>query len=88
MFGGLGIYSKGLFFALIDEDRLYFKVNDSNRPDFEARAMGPFIPYDGAKPMMGYYELPPDLLDHAEELETWIDKSLAVAEIAARKKKR
>ena len=31
MFGGVGIYSGELFFALIDDDTLYFKVDDSNR---------------------------------------------------------
>jgi TfoX/Sxy family transcriptional regulator of competence genes len=39
MFGGVGIYSQGLFFALIAEDRLYFKVDDSTRPDFERLGM-------------------------------------------------
>jgi len=39
MFGGVGIYAGDLFFALIADDSLYFKVNDSNRPDFERLAM-------------------------------------------------
>jgi hypothetical protein len=30
MFGGVGLYADGLFFALIAEDRLYFKVDDPN----------------------------------------------------------
>ncbi len=44
MFGGVGIYSGERFFALIDDDRLYFKVDAENRPDFEAQGMGPFRP--------------------------------------------
>jgi len=88
MFGGLGIYSRDLFFALIDEDRLYFKVDELNRADFEAAGREPFIPYEGAKPMMGYWELPDGLLDQPQELAVWIDKSLAVAERAALKKKK
>lgn len=87
MFGGLGIYSRDLFFALIDEDRLYFKVDDLNRGDYEAADREPFVPYEGAKPMMGYWELPEGLLDQPDELAVWIDKSLAVAERAALKKK-
>ena len=39
MFGGVGIYSGDLFFALIADDALYFKVDDSNRGDFEARVV-------------------------------------------------
>ena len=42
MFGGVGIYAGDLFFALIDDDTLYFKVDDSNRSDFEKRDMGLF----------------------------------------------
>lgn len=87
MFGGLGIYSNGLFFALADDGHLYFKVDDTNRGDFEAAGTGPFIPWDGAKPM-GYYELPDGLLDHPTDLAVWIDKALGVAERAALKKKR
>ena len=36
MFGGVGIYSGELFFALLDNDTLFLKVDDSNRGDFEA----------------------------------------------------
>ena len=48
MFGGVGIYSGDLFFALIDGDTLYLKVGDSNRGDFEARGLGPFRPFGDA----------------------------------------
>jgi DNA transformation protein and related proteins len=84
MFGGVGIYSEELLFALIDDDKLYFKVGDLNRSDYEQRGMEAFYPYEGAKPM-AYWELPPGLIDDPDELRIWIDKSLAVA--ALKKKK-
>lgn len=84
MFGGLGIYSEGLFFALADDDRLYFKVDTTNQPDFEAAGMGPFIPWDGAKPM-GYFELPPEILEKPDELQVWVDKAVGVASRAKRR---
>ena len=87
MFGGVGIYSDGLFFALIAEDKLYFKVDDSNRADFEAAGMQAFFPYDSPKPMH-YWELPPAVLDNKKELAVWVDKSLAVAEGAKAKKRK
>lgn len=49
MFGGAGIYSDGLFFAIIENDTLRFKVDDTNRADFEAAGMGPFKPYKDKK---------------------------------------
>ncbi len=87
MFGGVGIYSEDLFFALIAEDKLYFKVSDLNRADFEAAGMGPFFPYDSPTPM-GYWEVPAAVQTNTEELRVWVDKALAVAEQAKRKKKR
>jgi DNA transformation protein len=44
MFGCIGLYCDGLFFGLIDDDTLYFKVNDSNRAAYEARGMSRFRP--------------------------------------------
>lgn len=85
MFGGVGIYSGDLFFALIAEDKLYFKVDESNRGDFEAAGMEPFYPYDSPSPM-GYWELPPKVLASKKTLALWIDKSLIVAERAKRKR--
>lgn len=86
MFGGVGIYAGDLFFALIADDTLYFKVDDSNRPDFEARGMGPFLPYGDERDKMQYYEVPADLLDEPEALRPWAEKSIAVAAQKANKK--
>ena len=79
MFGGVGIYSGAFFFALIADDVLYFKVDDSNRPDFERRGMGPFRPYGEDGEVMQYYEVPADLLEDPEHLRSWAEKAVAVA---------
>ena len=87
MFGGVGVYSDGFFFALMDDDTLYLKVDDANRPDFEAAGMGPFRPFEGAGAMQ-YYELPADLLEDAERLRPWIDKAIGVARRSRKGKKK
>jgi len=79
MFGGVGIYSGDLFFGLIDDDTLYFKVDDSNRSDYTARKMEPFRPYGEDGETMGYYEVPADLLEDPETLRPWAEKAIAVA---------
>ena len=79
MFGGVGIYAGNLFFALIDDDTLYFKVDDSNRADFAVRGMGPFRPYGEAGEVMQYYEVPHDVLEDPEALRPWAEKAVAVA---------
>lgn len=88
MFGGVGIYSGEFFFALVAEDTLYFKVDDSNRPDFQARGMGPFRPYGEGGEVMQYYRVPDDLLEDAEALRPWVDQAIAVARRAKGKRSR
>lgn len=88
MFGGVGIYSGEWFFALIDDDTLYLKVDDSNRPDFEAAGMGPFRPFGEGGEVMQYYELPAELLEGGEQLGPWVSKSIEAARRAKRKKRR
>jgi DNA transformation protein len=83
MFGGVGLYAGELFFALIADDTLYFKVDASTRPEFEAREMGPFRPFGDAGGTMQYYQVPEDVLEDPEALRPWVEKALAVA----RKKK-
>jgi DNA transformation protein len=79
MFGGVGLYADELFFALIAEDALYFKVDGSNRPDFEARGLEAFRPYGEHSETMGYFRVAEDLLEDPEELRVWADKAIAVA---------
>ncbi len=79
MFGGAGIYHDDIFFALIANDTLYFKVDDSNRPDYEAAAMVPFKPRVNKPYTMQYYQVPIDILENDEKLKVWAYKALDVA---------
>lgn len=88
MFGGVGIYAGSVFFALIDNDTLFFKVDDSNRPDFEEVGTGPFLPYGDPKRPMAYYEVPIDVLENPELLSVWTRKAVAVARAAKTRKRR
>ena len=87
MFGGVGLYAEGYYFALIGDDRLYFKVDDSNRPDFEAAEMEPFRPY-GDERAMQYYEVPIEVLEDVDLLRGWAEKAIAVARRAKQRKRR
>lgn len=78
MFGGVGIYADGLFFALLDDDVLYLKVDDETRSGYEAIGSGPFRPY-GDDRAMQYYELPADVLEDLDALGGWVSDALAVA---------
>lgn len=86
MFGGVGLYLDGLFFAIIENDILRFKVTDSNRADYEEAGMGPFKPYKNKDHTMQYYEVPIEVLEDMDELSIWARKALVVA-LAAKKEK-
>lgn len=88
MFGGVGLYAEGLFFALMDDDRLYFKVDEATRPGFMAAGMGAFDPFKDGKPMNGYYEVPGEILEDEDRLPEWMRAALGVAAQAARKKRK
>jgi DNA transformation protein len=83
MFGGLGLYARERFFGLVDDDVLYFKVDDGTRADYDARAMPPFRPYGPEGPAMaGYRQVPGDVLEDPDALEAWMQGALEVAERA------
>lgn len=88
MFGGVGVYSDGLFFALLDDDAVYLKVDDTNRAMFVEAGTGPFDPYGDGKHVMQYYELPADLLETPDLLRPWVDAALAVARRARKGRKK
>lgn len=80
MFGGYGLYSEGVMFALIADETLYFKVDDDNRPDFVNAGMGPFVYLGKHKPVaMSYYQLPEPVLSNPSTLLQWIEKAHAAA---------
>jgi DNA transformation protein and related proteins len=85
MFGGLGLYSGEWFFALIDDDVLFFKVDDANREDYVSRGMKAFMPFPG-QPSLGYFQVPEDVIEEAEELTRWARRAVEVAQRAKKRK--
>ncbi len=81
MFGGVGVYANGLFFALIDDDTLYLKGDETLKAEFEAAGSHAFAPFGHDKPM-AYWAAPTEALDDQDFLLEWSRKSL---EVAARK---
>lgn len=86
MFGAYSLYLDGAIFGLIDDDVLYFKVDDSNRPDYESAGMGPFRPF-GDQMTMQYYEVPADVIESPDRLAEWARSSAAVSRSKKKKKK-
>src|SRR5689334_13167578 len=83
MFGAVGLYATDLFFAVVDDDVLYLKVDDTTRPEYEARGMPPFRPFE-LHASMNYSQLPEEVLEEREALQLWVGRSLDVARAAKR----
>jgi DNA transformation protein and related proteins len=88
MFGGVGIYSTDLFFALMSNDTLYFKVDDETRGDFEAIGMGPFRPFGESGETMQYYEVSAAIIEDHDALAEWAARAVLVARRARLRRSR
>ena len=89
MFGGAGLYCDGVMFAIVADDMLYYKVDDTNRADYEAAGTEPFtFTYDKGQMVMGYYEIPADVLENKDKMSQWALKALDVAQAAKKPKKK
>ena len=88
MFGGYGIKIEGVTMAMIVDDVLYFKVDESNKADYEKYDMLPFTYHQkGGKPVaMSYYEVPPTVTEDPKLLKEFVEKSLAIAKSKKHKK--
>ena len=79
MFGGVGLYHRGVFFGILARDRLYLKVGDSNRADYKRARMKAFRPYPNRSGTMKYYAVPLEILESPTDLALWAGKAIAVA---------
>lgn len=80
MFGGWGIFKDGIFFALIADGALYFKVDENNKKDYEEFGSEPFVYTAKGKSMtMSYWNLSEEIMNDREKLIEWVDKSVSVA---------
>jgi DNA transformation protein and related proteins len=80
MFGGVGLYRDEFFFGLIAGDVLFFKVDDVNRPAYEAAGAEPFKPYGDESYSMSYYAVPVDVLEDIDKLREWAGEAVSAAQ--------
>jgi DNA transformation protein len=72
MFGGHGLYYEGLMFAIVMDNRLFLKVDEQNRPDFEVLGLTPFTyPMKGRPVALSYWSAPDAIFDDPSEAVRW-----------------
>jgi len=87
MFGGAGIYADGVMFALVADDTLYLKADDTTKQAFEAEGLSPFGYQGGGRHVaLPYWRAPERLFDDPDEMAEWARAALHVARRAAAQK--
>ncbi|MGQ0577718.1 MAG: TfoX/Sxy family protein [Betaproteobacteria bacterium] len=79
MFGGWGIYVDGRFCAIVHRGALYFKADESSRPEFEAKGLQPFKPFPDQATVISYYDAPAEVFEDQAEMLVWGRKALEAA---------
>jgi DNA transformation protein and related proteins len=80
MFGGFGLYREGMMFALIADDRLYFKSDGGNRPQFERADSQPFVYTSQTRTVqMSYWSAPDASMESAAEMNDWCQSAYGAA---------
>jgi len=72
IFNGYGIYHEGVQFAIIINDRLYFRADEASRGLYLAKRMTAFLPSTVGVGESNFFQLPEDVLTHPAELIFWM----------------
>ncbi len=80
MFGGHGLYGRGVMFGLLDDDELFLKTDDLCRPRFEAAGCRRWVyPSKGGPMETGYFRPPDEAHEDPESMLPWAKLALAAA---------
>ncbi len=89
LFGGNALCKDDIPFALAFADTVYFKVDDSNRKDYEDKGSHPFSYRKGGKEIfVSNWEVPADIIEDQEQLILWAEKAFLVGKAARKGKKK
>ena len=77
MFGGYGIYARGVMFGLLDDDELFLKTDPQTRERFVAAGCRMWT-YGGVMES-GYYRPPDEAHEDPESMEPWARLGLEAA---------
>jgi DNA transformation protein and related proteins len=80
MFGGAGLYSDELFFAIADDNAVYLKADKQSEAFYRQRGAEQFSYEMKGKPShMNFWLVPAEVLEDPELLHEWVDTALGSA---------
>jgi DNA transformation protein len=81
MFGGHGLYARGVMFALLDDDELFLKTDDASRPRFVEAGCRSWV-YVGRTHRLestSYYRPPDEAHEDPDAMRSWAALALESA---------
>lgn len=81
IFNGAGLYYRGVQFAIVVNDRLYFRADENSRPLFQQKGMAAFQPRVAVDVESCFFQLPDEVLDQPAELRHWVRIAIEAAQI-------
>jgi DNA transformation protein len=87
MFGGAGFYLDEVFFGILYQEHLYFRVSADTVGEYRRRKMKPFAPFEKKQgESRGYYEVPIEILESAGDLIKWAQAAQRTPPLTAKKR--
>lgn len=80
IFMGYGIYYRGVQFAIIVNDHLYFRADELSRELYQNHNMAPFQPASIERVESSFYQLPKEVLENPAELVYWMRTAVEAAQ--------
>ncbi len=84
MFGGEGIWKNGIFFAILFEDRLFFRAGPETIGQYLDAGMKPFEFHDCVS--KNYFEVPSEIQASGSKLTAWAEAAIQEATRAKKPK--
>jgi DNA transformation protein len=78
MFGGVALLYQGSAFAKIKHDKVWLKVDDGNRIDFENLGMKQYTYGKDNSRKLNFYETPVEIIEDRDKLKDWTKRSMEI----------
>lgn len=78
MFGGAALYQGELAFAMIANDVVYLKVDDTNKEKYIAAGSTQLKPFKSNATVLSFYNIPVDVLEDSDKFVVWAKESLDI----------
>lgn len=78
MFGGAGLYYDGLAFAMVSNDVVFLKVDETNKYKYIQQGSLPLKPFSSDVIVPSFYNVPDEIFEDSDQFVEWVGESFAI----------